>query len=137
MMNFPPVAERNFLPEFRFQTARSSGPGGQHVNKTETRVELYFHVENSALLNEEEKERILQKLQKRINAEGELMVSSEKTRSQAKNKEDCITKFYEWIEKALHIPKKRVRTRPTGASVKKRLEGKRLQSEKKSLRKKP
>lgn len=137
MMNFPPVADRNFLPEFRFQTARSSGPGGQHVNKTETRVELYFHVENSALLNEEEKERILQKLQKRINAEGELMVSSEKTRSQAKNKEDCITKFYEWIEKALHIPKKRVRTRPTGASVKKRLETKRLQSEKKSLRKKP
>lgn len=100
-------------------------------------MELYFHVENSALLNEEEKERILQKLQKRINAEGELMVSSEKTRSQAKNKEDCITKFYEWIEKALHIPKKRVRTRPTGASVKKRLETKRLQSEKKSLRKKP
>jgi ribosome-associated protein len=137
MMNFPPVAERNFLPEFRFQTARSSGPGGPHVNKTETRVELYFHVVNSALLKEEENERILQKLQKRINAEGELMVSSEKTRSQAKNKEDCITKFYDWIEKALHIPKKRVRTRPTGASVKKRLEGKRLQSEKKSLRKKP
>lgn len=137
MMDFSPVAERNFLPELRFQTARSSGPGGQHVNKTETRVELYFPVENSALLNEEEKERILQKLQKRINADGELMVSSEKTRSQAKNKEDCIAKFYDWIKKALHIQKKRVRTRPSAASVKKRLEAKRLQSEKKSLRKKP
>lgn len=136
-MGFPPIKERYFLPELRFQTARSSGPGGQHVNKTESRVELYFHVEGSALLSQEEKERILQKLQKRINAEGELMVSSERTRSQARNKEDCIAKFYDWIEKALPIPKKRIRTRPSSASVKKRLEAKRLQSEKKALRKKP
>ena len=136
-MSLPPVAHRNFLPELRFQTTRSSGPGGQHVNKTETRVELYFHVESSALLNGDEKQRILEKLQKRINAEGELMVSSEKFRSQAKNKEDCIEKFYEWIGKALRIPNKRIRTRPSAASVKKRLEDKRLQSEKKTLRKRP
>jgi len=136
-MPLPPIPERNFYPEFRFQTSRSSGPGGQHVNKTESRVELFFNIEASTLLSEEEKERLQRKLKKRINADGELIITSESTRSQTRNKEDCIKKFYELIEKALAVEKKRVATRPSLAARKKRLETKRLQSEKKQLRKKP
>jgi ribosome-associated protein len=136
-MPLPAISERNFYPEFRFQTSRSSGPGGQHVNKTESRVELFFNIEASTLLTEEEKERLQRKLRKRINADGELIITSESTRSQTRNKEDCIKKFYELIEKALAVEKKRVPTRPTLAARKKRLEAKRLQSEKKQYRKKP
>jgi len=136
-MPLPAVSERNFYPEFRFQTSRSSGPGGQHVNKTESRVELFFNIDASTLLADEEKERLLRKLKKRINADGELIIASESTRSQARNKEDCIKKVYELIEKALRLEKKRIATRPSIAARKKRLETKRLQSEKKQLRKKP
>lgn len=136
-MPLPAVSERNFYPEFRFQTSRSSGPGGQHVNKTESRVELFFNIDASTLLADEEKERLLRKLKKRINAEGELIIASESTRSQIRNKEDCIKKFFEVIEKALTVEKKRIATRPSIAARKKRLETKRLQSEKKQLRKKP
>ncbi len=134
-MPLPPVSERNFYPEFRFQTSRSSGPGGQHVNKTESRVELFFHIEASALLSCEEKERLKRKLKKRISTDGMLFIASEGTRSQTRNKEDCIKKFYELIVKALLVEKRRFATRPSLASVKKRLEAKRLQSEKKQLRK--
>jgi ribosome-associated protein len=136
-MPLPPVTERNFYPELRFQTSRSSGPGGQHVNKTESRVELFFNIDASTLLADEEKERLQRKLKKRINADGELIITSESTRSQIRNKEDCIKKFYELIEKALAVEKKRVATRPTLAARKKRLEAKRLQSEKKQYRKRP
>lgn len=136
-MPLSPIPERNFYPEFRFQTSRSSGPGGQHVNKTESRVELFFNIEASTLLAEEEKERLQRKLKKRINADGELIITSESSRSQIRNKEDCIKKFYELIEKALTVEKKRIATRPSLAARKKRLETKRLQSEKKQLRKKP
>jgi ribosome-associated protein len=136
-MPLPPLIERNFYPEFRFQTSRSSGPGGQHVNKTESRVELFFNIDASTLLADEEKERLQRKLKKRINADGELIITSESTRSQIRNKEDCIKKFYELIEKALTVEKKRIATRPSLAARKKRLETKRLQSEKKQLRKKP
>lgn len=136
-MPLPPVTERNFYPEFRFQTSRSSGPGGQHVNKTESRVELFFNIDASTLLAPEEKERLQRKLKKRINADGELIIASEITRSQIRNKEDCIKKFFELIERALSVEKKRIATRPSLAARKKRLETKRLQSEKKQLRKKP
>ncbi|MBW6496885.1 MAG: aminoacyl-tRNA hydrolase [Bacteroidales bacterium] len=136
-MPLPPVTERNFYPEFRFQTSRSSGPGGQHVNKTESRVELFFNIDASTQLDDEEKERLQRKLKKRINADGELIIASEITRSQIRNKEDCIKKFFELIEKVLTIEKKRIATRPSLAARKKRLETKRLQSEKKQLRKKP
>ncbi len=136
-MPLPPIPERNFYPEFRFQTSRSSGPGGQHLNKTESRVELFFNIESSTLLTNDERERLQRKLKKRINADGELIITSESTRSQIRNKEDCIKKFYELIQKALAVEKRRVPTRPTLAARKKRLEAKRLQSEKKQFRKKP
>jgi ribosome-associated protein len=121
--------------EMNFQATRSSGPGGQHVNKVSTRVELRFNIPASELLSEQQKEVLLRKLSGKLTKEGELIVSSEETRSQKRNKEDCISKFYELLGQALKPPKKRLRTRPTAASRKKSLEGKKQQAEKKARRK--
>ncbi len=127
----------DFSDEFTFQTSRSSGPGGQHANKTETRVTLRFNVTESKHLSDEQKERVLQKLANDITEDGELLISNQESRSQATNKENCIEHFYEMLEKALKKPKKRKPTKPSRAARKKRLEKKRQQSEKKSRRQKP
>lgn len=128
--------ERDFSSEFTFITSRSSGAGGQHINKVETRVTLLFNVANSELLNEIEKELILVKLKNKINSEGYLLISSQLTRSQIKNKEKCIEKFYLWLENALKTKKPRKPTKPSRASKEKRLAEKKAISEKKTNRKK-
>lgn len=125
------------LTELDFRTSRSSGAGGQHVNKTETKVEVLFHVNNSQALNAEEKEIILQKLAASINVEGILAVNSQKSRSQFSNKENALEKLKLKLEKAL-IPKaKRVRTKPTKGAIEERLAEKKMRSEIKEARKKP
>jgi len=127
---------RDFLPEISFSASRSSGPGGQHVNKVSTKVELRFRVLDSTLLTPEEKELILEKLVKRINQEDELVLVSQSERTQLKNKEKVVEKFYDLLTKALKPRKKRKPTRPSAESKEKRLEEKRLQAEKKERRKK-
>ena len=127
---------RDFVPELNFSASRSSGPGGQHVNKVSTKVELRFDVMNSSLLTPEEKELILEKLSNRINQEGELVLVSQRSRSQLKNKEKVVEKFYEFLTKALTPQKKRKPTKPSPAMKEKRLEEKRAQAEKKDRRKK-
>ena len=127
----------SFESEILFSASRSSGPGGQNVNKVSTKVELRFNIPNSNLLSDSEKEILLVKLKNKINNEGDLILVSQEERSQLKNKEKALEKFYELIEKALTPPKKRKPTKPTQASKKKRLEEKKLVSEKKSQRKKP
>jgi ribosome-associated protein len=122
------IRDRNFPDEFVFQASRSGGPGGQNVNKVSTKVELRFNVANSILLNEEEKAIISHKLTNKINILGELILVSQKERSQLKNKENVIEKFYVLIQKALTPRKKRHQTKPTKASVERRLESKRVQS---------
>ncbi len=129
------IRNRNFQEEFIFQASRSGGPGGQNVNKVSTKVELRFNVANSALLSDEEKAIIAIKLVNKINNSGELILVSQKERSQLKNKENVIEKFQVLIEKALTPRKKRLSTKPTKASVEKRLESKRVQSKIKSNRK--
>jgi len=126
-----------FQQEIIFSASRSSGPGGQHVNKVSTRVELRFNIPNSLLLSEEEKAILLSKLKNKINKEGDLILVSQEGRSQLKNKAKVLEKFYEMIEKALTPPKKRKATRPSKATKEKRLEEKKIISEKKSQRKKP
>jgi ribosome-associated protein len=129
------LENRDFSSEFTFATSRSSGPGGQNVNKVNSKVELRFSVEQSILLSDREKQIILIKLKNRINSEGELIITVQTDRSQLKNKEEAIEKFRELLNKALTPRKLRRATRPTKASVEKRLETKKLTSEKKALRK--
>jgi ribosome-associated protein len=127
---------KEFESEFEFFTSRSSGKGGQHVNKTDTKVELKFHIESSEKLTDAEKEILLKNLSNKINKDGYLQIVSQKFRSQIKNKKECIRKFYELIETGLHIPKERKKTKRSKRSIFKRLEQKRKQSEKKDRRKK-
>jgi ribosome-associated protein len=124
------------LGEIRFRTSRSSGPGGQNVNKSNTKVELHFDVEASRVLGPDQKEKILSKLAKRINASGELHLSCQVHRSQFKNKQECINKFIELIFFAFSEKKKRKPTKVTIASKIKRLNSKRIKAEKKLLRQK-
>jgi len=137
MINFAEMETeiRNFSPEFTFTASRSSGPGGQHVNKVSTKIELRFSIAGSSLLTYNEKNLIREKLAGRINLEGVLILVSQSERTQSGNKEKVIEKFYTLLRKALTPQKKRKPTRPSGASVEKRLESKKLRSEQKTLRK--
>jgi ribosome-associated protein len=129
------VSERDFNKELKFSTSRSSGPGGQNVNKVNTRVELRFNVKSSEILTEFEKEIILGKLKSKISLTGDMIISSQSERTQLKNKEKTISKFNTLIIKSLLPRKKRIPTKPTIGSAKKKLENKRRLSEKKTLRK--
>ena len=127
----------NLSKEVKYRTSRSSGAGGQHVNKVSTKVELLFHVESSEILSEEQKTIITKKLKNRISNDGWLTLSCDETRSQAKNKEIVFDRFMALINEALKPVKKRKPTKPTKNSVEKRLKKKKKLSEKKDLRKKP
>lgn len=123
--------------EVRYKATLSSGKGGQHVNKVATRVEVYFDIDNTELLDEEEKIRIKSKLSNKINSEGILIASSQASRSQLKNKEKARVKLIKWLEKALEVPKKRKPTKPTKGMVAARLRKKKAKSEKKANRRNP
>jgi ribosome-associated protein len=129
------IGGRNFESEIAFNATRSSGPGGQHVNKVSTRIELRFDVLASHLLQEEEKSMVMKKLASRINKEGILILTSQSERSQYDNKAKVIERFHRLLEKAMTPPKKRTPTRPTAASKAKRLETKHIKSVKKVFRK--
>lgn len=130
------LKDRDFSSEFEFSTSRSGGPGGQNVNKVSTKVELRFKVRNSLLLTMDEKEIILTKLSNKINKEEELILVSQSERSQLANKEKVIEKFYLLINKALTPQKKRKATKPSKQSKEKRLSAKKINSDRKSFRKK-
>lgn len=125
------------LKELKFKAVRSSGAGGQHVNKVSSKVELTFDVENSSEFTEEERELLYKNLQTRLTKEGLLLLNCDDSRSQHKNKELVIKRFLEIITNGLKVPKKRKPTKPSKASIKKRLEKKKKQAYKKALRNKP
>lgn len=129
------IFETNSLDhELSFNFSRSSGPGGQNVNKVNTKVELRFNIDQSVVLTEEQKEILKSKLSSRINQEFELIVISQEKRSQIQNKELALEKFYQLINKALTPRKRRLRTKATQASKEKRLKNKKEHSDKKSRR---
>ena len=127
---------REITFEIKFKTARSGGKGGQNVNKVESMVEGYWHVDNSALFTPEEKERIKEKLTNKINAEGFLLVKSQADRSQLGNKFLVIKKMNDAVCKALIVNKKRTATKPSKASKLKRLDSKKKVATLKQNRKK-
>ena len=123
-------------PEITFKTARSSGKGGQHVNKTETMVEGNFDINNSFVLTEEQKKIILSRLRNRINKAGILQVRSQTHRSQLSNKAEVVQKINALLQLALKKEKKRIKTKPSTASKVKRLESKKRAAEQKQSRQK-
>jgi ribosome-associated protein len=126
---------RNLFLELTFSASRSSGPGGQSVNKVSSKVELRFNIAGSSVLTDAEKGILLDRLKKRVNAEGEIVLVCQTERTQLMNKAKVLEKFYSLLEKALAPRKKRIKTAPTKSSVEKRIEKKKALSEKKLRRK--
>jgi ribosome-associated protein len=133
----PAVAGRDFSPEWLVRTSRSRGPGGQNVNKVDTKVEIRFHPGSSHILTQAEKELLLPRLKKKLTDDGFLIITSQTERSQLKNKKAAAEKFYRILNQMLTPRKARKPTGPTVASKERRLEGKKIKADKKGLRKKP
>jgi ribosome-associated protein len=139
-----PVAAENLLvandslaiprSELDVRVSRSSGAGGQHVNKTSSRVEIFWNVRTSPALSEEQRTRLLERLAARLTSEGSIRVVASETRSQTKNRVLAEDRLAETVRRALVVPKKRKPTKPTRAAKEARLESKKRQSHKKRER---
>lgn len=122
------------LSELQFSFTKSSGPGGQHVNTTDTKVELRWNVKESSTLTDAQKERILEKLKNKLVQDSTLRLTHGHSRSQERNKKACLNRLRFLLEETLKPEKVRKKTKPSQAARKKRMESKRKQSEKKSRR---
>ncbi len=120
--------------EIRFSFSHSSGAGGQNVNKRETRVIVFWNVQDSQVLNEAQKGTLLEKLKNKIDTNGDIIVDSQKTRSQEQNKRDAINKLNILVNEALKAEKARIPTKVPLREKKKRLENKKRKAAKKKLR---
>ena len=120
--------------ELVVRATRSGGPGGQHVNKTSSRIELQWNVRRSSVFTPEEIERIATKLANRMDAEGWLRVVATESRSQLRNRIKAEERLAELVRNALHVPKKRRATKPTAASREKRIQEKKRRGQTKSRR---
>lgn len=131
-----PINDQVAIPlgELSFRYARSSGPGGQHVQRTETKVELLFDLAGSPSLNEGQRRLAMSRLGSRLDQQGVLHLVSQAGRSQLENRADVLNRFQRLLAAALRPPKPRRATRPTAAARQQRLEGKRRRSQAKRMR---
>lgn len=125
------------LQELSFQAIRSGGAGGQHVNKVSSKIVLSFDLDASHGLTPKEKESVIRKLKNRLTKDNFLLLQCDESRSQHKNKEIVIKRFFKLLKEALHVPKKRMKTKPTKAAREKRLQSKRKAALKKISRQRP
>ena len=134
-----PITETVTIPlvELHFQFSRSSGPGGQHVNRTASQVELTFDVLGSPSLNEVQRDRVLSKLKSYIDTRGILHLTSQTTRSQHRNRAEVTERFTTLLKRALHVPKRRIPTRPSPQAEARRLAAKQRMSAIKQRRRRP
>ncbi len=134
--NVVAINERVQIPlselELRFST--SSGPGGQHANRSATRVTLSFDVAQSPSLPEDVRQRLLTKLAQRLTKEGVLQIDVQESRSQVQNRETAVLRLQTILANALKVPKKRRRTKPSRAAIEKRIAAKKRHSQKKKER---
>lgn len=142
MARLPPeirITARVSVPahEVALSYARSGGPGGQHVNKTSTKVLLRWNLERTGALTPAQRERAHMKLDSRLTEDGDLLVTSERHRDQASNVEDAVAKFAAILVEALRIPRKRKATKPTRGSQKRRMDAKRRRGDTKRQRRRP
>ncbi|MCD4696274.1 MAG: aminoacyl-tRNA hydrolase [Bacteroidales bacterium] len=137
MDQFTEIRKENLIKELEFKATRSGGPGGQHVNKVSTRIELRFDINNSVILSEKEKFILTEKLGKSLTAGGYLIIVSQEYKSQYKNKEKAKQKFLQLLQELLKPEVKRKPSRPSIASKEKRLDDKRLKASKKEKRQTP
>jgi ribosome-associated protein len=120
--------------ELEYRASRSGGPGGQHVNTSSTRIEVWWDVAGSAALDEAQRERLLARLATRLDGAGRLRLVSGATRSQLKNRAEVTERLAEVVARALHVPKPRKKTKPSRAAKAARLEAKRRRSSLKESR---
>lgn len=125
------------LAELDYRATRSGGPGGQHVNTSSTRIEVWWSVRDSAALSEEQRARLLERLASRLDGEGRLRVVASESRSQLRNREAATERLRRLVASALVVRKPRKRTKPTRASKAARLEAKRRRSAVKRDRRPP
>lgn len=131
------INEDTLIQELTFKAIRSSGSGGQHVNKVSSKIELSFNLHESQALSDFQKLRIEEKLKSRLTNDGVLILQCGETRSQHKNKTIITQRFLELIKASLVVRKKRIKTKVPKSVIKKRLNNKKRNAEKKANRKKP
>ena len=128
---------QELIKELQFKAVRSSGPGGQHVNKTSSAVKVSINILTSEILNDSQKIRISTTFKNRLSSEGILSISCSESRSQHRNKALGIERILKLIEKSLHISKPRKKSRPSRSSIEKRITSKKNNALKKANRKPP
>lgn len=125
------------IAELSFSAARSSGPGGQHVNKVSSKIRLTFDLKNSGGLSHSEKALLEKSLAAQLTKNGMLTLQCDTLKSQHKNKEMVLNRFFKVLENGLHVPKKRKKSTPKKSAILKRLQNKKITALKKENRKKP
>lgn len=120
--------------ELSFEFTRSRGPGGQHVNRTESAVILRWNVRDTKGFSDIQKQRLLANLENQLTKEGEVLIRAETHRDQESNKKEALRRLNDLVAKALFVPKKRIKTKPTKSSQRRRLDEKKSHSKTKKLR---